>query len=333
MLCINLIPVFMLCIKFLLASTYCSFKTKQNDIYLIWFIFYRYKLNFVASNETVEANMFCFDNIAKTIIGKPCSSLLGSTANTTIVPPEITAIISLKFRFAVNYNQESYWGREKVFLIKSTVAAYGRNHALPQIQQNAIMLSPSTPIKSAAATKIEDSPSTAISKLSTDTTLDVQLTINTIFFICSSLLHFSSFSYSICFHIGKPNATILRFQRHCFSRRQSKKSDPITGIYCIHFQHFFCHSIYLFKSNRLFNRRKQPPSTKAVNIPLHVNHLQKGLPPPFIKFDVKKLFINNLKTCKIHTITKFRYKFLTSEILTAYHIFLYVLSHIFHKVY
>jgi hypothetical protein len=38
--------------------------------------------------------MFCFDNIAKTIIGKPCSSLLGSTANTTIIPPEIAAIIS-----------------------------------------------------------------------------------------------------------------------------------------------------------------------------------------------------------------------------------------------
>jgi hypothetical protein len=36
---------------------------------------------------------------------------------------------------------------------------------------------------------------------------------------------------------------------------------------------------------------------------------QKGLPPPFIKFDVKKLFINNLKTYKIHTVTKFQYKF------------------------
>jgi hypothetical protein len=190
MLCINLIPVFMLCIKFLLASTYCSFKTKQNNIYLIWFIFYRYKLNFVASNETVETNMFCFDNIAKTIIGKPCSSLLGSTVNTTIIPLEIAAIIYLKFRFAVNYNQESYWSREKVFVIKSIVAVYGRNHALPQIQQNAILLSSSTPIKSSAATKIEDSPSIAISKLSTNTTPVVQLTINTIFFICSSLLHF-----------------------------------------------------------------------------------------------------------------------------------------------
>jgi hypothetical protein len=174
----------------LLASTYCSFKTKQNDIYLIRFLFYRYKLNFVASDETAEANMFCFDNIAKTIIGKPCSSLLGSTVNTTIIPLEIAAIIYLKFRFAVNYNQESYWSREKVFVIKSIVAVYGRNHALPQIQQNAILLSSSTPIKSSAATKIEDSPSIAISKLSTNTTPVVQLTINTIFFICSSLLHF-----------------------------------------------------------------------------------------------------------------------------------------------
>jgi hypothetical protein len=80
--------------------------------------------------------MFSFDSIAKTIIGKPCPYLLGSTSNTTIIPPEIAAIVSLKYKFVVTYSDESSWGREKVFLIKSIVAAYGRNNSLTQIQEN-----------------------------------------------------------------------------------------------------------------------------------------------------------------------------------------------------
>jgi hypothetical protein len=70
------------------------------------------------------------------IIGKPYSYLLGSTSNITIIPPEIAAIVSLKYKFVVTYSDESSWGREKVFLIKSIVAAYGRNNSLTQIQEN-----------------------------------------------------------------------------------------------------------------------------------------------------------------------------------------------------
>jgi hypothetical protein len=84
--------------------------------------------------------MFCFDNIAKHIVGKPCSYLLRSAPNTTTIPAEIASIISLKFTFAVGYTQESYWGLEKVFLINSIVAAYGRN---PPVG----LLPPTTPKK------------------------------------------------------------------------------------------------------------------------------------------------------------------------------------------
>jgi hypothetical protein len=70
--------------------------------------FYRYKLSFMAFDEITEADMFCFDNIVKHIIGKPCSYLLGSAPNTTTIPPEIASIVSLKFTFAVGYTQESY---------------------------------------------------------------------------------------------------------------------------------------------------------------------------------------------------------------------------------
>jgi hypothetical protein len=68
------------------------------------------------------------------------------------------------------------------------VGAYGLSHTLPQIQQNANLLSPSTPIKSAVVAKIHDFPYTAISKLSINTSPAVQLTINTILFICSEAI-------------------------------------------------------------------------------------------------------------------------------------------------
>jgi hypothetical protein len=115
--------------------------------------------------------MFCFDNIAKHIVGKPCSYLLGSAPNTTTIPAEIASIISLKFTFAVGYTQESYWGLEKVFLINSIVAAYGRN---PPVG----LLPPTTPKKNPAISDIQDSPSTAMSKLTTMKSLDVRLYTN-----------------------------------------------------------------------------------------------------------------------------------------------------------
>jgi hypothetical protein len=38
--------------------------------------------------------MFCFDNIAKIIIGKTCPSLVASLNDPSNIPPEIAAIVS-----------------------------------------------------------------------------------------------------------------------------------------------------------------------------------------------------------------------------------------------
>jgi hypothetical protein len=42
----------------------------------------------MTSNGTTEAEMFCFDSIAKTIIGKSCSSILASATNATTILPK-----------------------------------------------------------------------------------------------------------------------------------------------------------------------------------------------------------------------------------------------------
>jgi hypothetical protein len=42
----------------------------------------RYKLTFMARDETPEAMMFCFDSIAKRIVGKPCETVLRSSVRT-----------------------------------------------------------------------------------------------------------------------------------------------------------------------------------------------------------------------------------------------------------
>jgi hypothetical protein len=87
------------------------------------------------SDGTTEAEMFCFDDIAKVIIGKSCSSIIGSTSDTRAIPPEIAVIVSLKFTFAVIFNKRSFSAPDKVLLIKSILGAHGREHRLPQIEK------------------------------------------------------------------------------------------------------------------------------------------------------------------------------------------------------
>jgi hypothetical protein len=82
----------------------------------------------MASDGTTEAEMFCFDDIAKVIIGKSCSSIIGSTSDTRVIPPEIVVIVSLKFTFVVIFNKISFSAPDKVLLIKSIVGTHGREH-------------------------------------------------------------------------------------------------------------------------------------------------------------------------------------------------------------
>jgi hypothetical protein len=110
--------------------------------------------------------MFCFDNIAKIIIGKTCPSLVSSLNDPSTIPPEIAAIVSLKFTFAVVFDR-SFRAREKTLLMKSIVTTHGRSHPLPHSQQTTHLEFPSTPTKNPTLPGTPHSPSMAISKLST----------------------------------------------------------------------------------------------------------------------------------------------------------------------
>jgi hypothetical protein len=57
----------------------------------------------MAADDTAEMRMFCFDNVAKRIIGKTCTFLLTSVTNTSNIPPDLAAIVSIKFTFVVVY--------------------------------------------------------------------------------------------------------------------------------------------------------------------------------------------------------------------------------------
>jgi hypothetical protein len=68
----------------------------------------RYKLTFMARDETAEAVMFCFDSIAIRIVGKPCETILGSVSPSVRTPTDILGITSLKFTFHVSLSEDSY---------------------------------------------------------------------------------------------------------------------------------------------------------------------------------------------------------------------------------
>jgi len=91
--------------------------------------------------------MFCFDNIAKRIVGKSCEAIIKSTRHAGDTPPDLAAIISLKFTFAITITDASYHSCNKVFQINSILASHGRQRAIPQLPSNVHEQAPSTPPK------------------------------------------------------------------------------------------------------------------------------------------------------------------------------------------
>jgi hypothetical protein len=68
----------------------------------------KYKLKFRASDATAIAQMFCFDNIARYIVGKSREVILWSTNAATPIPPNLAQIVSLKFTFRVIPDDSSF---------------------------------------------------------------------------------------------------------------------------------------------------------------------------------------------------------------------------------
>jgi hypothetical protein len=78
--------------------------------------------------------MFCFDTVARHIVGKSYEIVLRSVTERSPIPPDLAQIISLKFTFRVTIDNQSLFqqtNRPNVFRINSIVVAHGRQRSLP----------------------------------------------------------------------------------------------------------------------------------------------------------------------------------------------------------
>jgi hypothetical protein len=80
--------------------------------------------------------MFCFDTIARQIVEKPCEFLIKSMNISTNTPAELSAIIGLKFTFAINININSYYSKEGIFNMNSIIEAHERHQTITDIQES-----------------------------------------------------------------------------------------------------------------------------------------------------------------------------------------------------
>jgi hypothetical protein len=129
----------------------------------------------MATDGTAEARMFCFDSVAKRIIGKSCPFVVSSITRTSLIPPDLASIVSLKFTFIVVYNDVSFHDVEKELLIRSIITTHERVHSLPGPQAFTTALPPPTPDKFVSLTNLIDLPSRAMVKLSTSPSPSVSL--------------------------------------------------------------------------------------------------------------------------------------------------------------
>ncbi|KAG0516851.1 hypothetical protein BDA96_09G037800 [Sorghum bicolor] len=86
---------------------------------------FKYKISFMALDGTDEAEMICFGDVARRIIGKPVQQILRSATCPNRYPPEITRIVSMTFTFAIALSQQSYYKQQKTYQIISVVTAFG----------------------------------------------------------------------------------------------------------------------------------------------------------------------------------------------------------------
>jgi hypothetical protein len=87
------------------------------------------------------------------------------------------SIVPLKFMFTVVYNDVSLHDVEKELLIKAIITSHGRVRSLSSTQTLIPALLPSTPDKSVSARNMMVSPSTAMARLLTSSSLGVSLPI------------------------------------------------------------------------------------------------------------------------------------------------------------
>jgi hypothetical protein len=77
-------------------------------------------------DATVEAEMFCFDTIAKQSIGKPYNLLLKTLDASQNTPKDLLTVIGVKITFSVNININSYYSKQRILNVNSALRAHGR---------------------------------------------------------------------------------------------------------------------------------------------------------------------------------------------------------------
>jgi hypothetical protein len=125
--------------------------------------------------------MFCFNNVATQIVGKSCEIVLRGVSEHSSIPRDLAQIISLKFTFRVTIDDQSFFQQNNhpnVLRINSIVTAHGRQQSLLVQAQNLEQQGPSTPPNTSKLKLFEDSPSTALEKLSTTTSTVVRYLFN-----------------------------------------------------------------------------------------------------------------------------------------------------------
>ncbi|KAL5664171.1 hypothetical protein ACJX0J_024279, partial [Zea mays] len=129
----------------------------------------RYKLSFIATDGTSEAEFFCFDTIAKRIVGKSCQTLFSTSDVSRGPPPDLAAIVSLKFTFAVTINMSAFSVTNRVFSILSVLTNHGRQASIPCATENLSQQQMLTQDNILDVITTQESPATSFAKLSTST--------------------------------------------------------------------------------------------------------------------------------------------------------------------
>ncbi|CAL5036671.1 unnamed protein product [Urochloa decumbens] len=113
---------------------------------------HKYKLLFVASDATAEAEMICFGQLAQRIIGKPVDQVLRTVRHHRDFPPDIAGVVSQKYTFVLTITNQSFYTRNRSFMVSSIIASYGRQRAIPQVEVGSSSRPVSNPKGSAPST-------------------------------------------------------------------------------------------------------------------------------------------------------------------------------------
>jgi hypothetical protein len=124
-------------------------------------------LTFYATDGTTEAEMFCFDSIAKQIVGKPCEFLVKTMDVSGNTPSDLSAIVGLKFTFVVTININSCYAKQRIFNVGSVLQTYGKQEGTSSSQNNIFDDLSFKSEDPSLLLQTQESPATAMWKLST----------------------------------------------------------------------------------------------------------------------------------------------------------------------